>query len=36
MGLIKGIVIVFIDNILISMEDEEHHNEIVKEVFKND
>ena len=25
----KGIVIVFIDNILIFMEDEEHHDEIV-------
>jgi len=30
----KGIVIVFIDNILIFMEDEEHHDEIVEEVFK--
>ena len=29
----KGIVIVFIDDILI-FEDEEHHNEIVKEVLK--
>jgi len=27
----KGIVIVFIDNILIFMEDEEHHDEIVEE-----
>jgi len=30
----KGIVIVFIDNILIFMEDEEHHDEIVEEVLK--
>ena len=27
----KGIVIVFIDNILIFMEDKEHHNKIVEE-----
>jgi len=26
----KGIVIVFIDNILIFMEDEEHHDELVR------
>jgi len=30
----KGIVIVFIDNILIFTEDEEHHDEIVEEVLK--
>ena len=30
----KGIVIVFIDDILIFMEDEEHHDEIVEEVLK--
>ena len=30
----KGIVIVFIDDILISMEDEKHHDEIVEEVLK--
>jgi len=30
----KGIVIVFIDNILIYMEDEEHHDEIVEKVLK--
>jgi len=30
----KGIIIVFIDNILIFMEDEEHHEEIVEEVLK--
>ena len=30
----KGVVIVFIDNILIFMEDEEHHDEIVEEVLK--
>jgi len=30
----KGIVITFIDNILIFTEDEEHHNEIVEEVLK--
>jgi len=30
----KGIVTVFIDNILIFMEDEEHHDEIVEEVLK--
>ena len=30
----KGIVIVFVDNILIFMEDEEHHDEIVEEVLK--
>jgi len=28
-----GIVIVFIDHILIFMEDEEHHDEIVEEVL---
>jgi len=30
----KGIVIVFIDNILILMEYEEHHDEIVEKVLK--
>jgi len=30
----KGIVIVFVDNILIFMEDEEHHDKIVEEVLK--
>jgi len=30
----KGIVIVFIDDILIFMEDEEHHNEIVQGFLK--
>jgi len=30
----KGIVIVFIDDILVFMEDEEHHDEIVEEVLK--
>jgi len=30
----KGIVIVFIDNILIFTEDEEHHDETVEEVLK--
>jgi len=30
----KGIVIVFVDDILIFMEDEEHHDEIVEEVLK--
>jgi len=30
----KGIVIIFIDNILIFMEDEEHHDKIVEEVLK--
>jgi len=30
----KDIVIVFMGNILIFMEDEEHHDEIVKEVLK--
>jgi len=30
----KGIVTVFIDNILIFTEDEEHHDEIVEEVLK--
>ena len=30
----KGIVIVFIDNILIFTEDEEHHDKIVEEVLK--